>query len=282
MREINAKQLEWIENLKCERLSDDPINEDIIFYFHNKRESLVNHLHERAINEETDNTSAYYLVKSPDDEVLLYFSLRCGLLYEDALTGDMVDMCKAYAKEIPMTEELEQKIKDFQIDNSLSNQELDRKLNENYEKLKYQEKVTRTDVALNESAKIKVVLNTMPAIELGHFCKNEHYKEFDKELFNSYRLGEIIFWFKILPLIEEVFKKIGGQFIYLFAADEDENRTLTNHYKTRLKFDDQTEWGVNKPAYDNSCRFLCLRMAEALEYKKTLISNFNVSEEDII
>ena len=171
MREINAKQLEWIENLKCERLSDNPINEDIILSFHNKWESLVNHLHERAINEETDNTSAYYLVKSPDDEVLLYFSLRCGLLYEDALTGDMVDMCKAYAKEIPMTEELEQKIKDFQIDNSLSDQELDRKLNENYEKLKYQEKVTRTDVALNESAKIKVVLNTMPALSWGIFVK---------------------------------------------------------------------------------------------------------------
>lgn len=282
MDAINAKQLEWIEGLRCERLSDNPDNEDIILSFANKWDSLVKHLHEDAWREDTENDSVHYLVKSKENEVLLYFSLRCGLLYDDMLVGDRVDMCRAHAGEIPMSEDIEKKIKDYQIDNSLSDKELYRKLNELYEKLRLQRKVVRTDAQIKESAQIRVVLDTIPAIELKHFCKNDNYTGFDKELFQSYKLGEIVFWFKILPLLEDIFKMIGGKYIYLFAADEDENRALTNHYITRFKFSDQSEWGVNKPTYSNLCRFLCLSMADALKYREELENNFNVPKEGAI
>lgn len=282
MKAINAKQLEWLESLRCERLTDNPDNEDAILAFENKCDSLANHLHNDAWKEDTDNDSAHYLVKSEENEVLLYFSLRCGLLYDDMLVGDRVDMCRAYAKEISMTEDISNKIKNYQLDNSWSDRELQQKMDELYHKLRLQRKVERTDALMKESAQIRVVLDTMPAIELKHFCKNEHYDGFDKELFRSYKLGEIIFWFKILPLVEDIFRMIGGKYIYLFAADEDENRTLTNHYKTRLKFSDQFEWGVNKPTYSNQCSFLCLSMADAHKYKAKLIDNFNLSEEEVI
>lgn len=282
MKRINAKQLEWIEGLRCERLTHNPDNEEIILSFDNQWDSLVKHLHEDAWREDTENDSVHYLVKSKENEVLLYFSLRCGLLYDDMLVDDRVDMCRAYAGEILMTEDIKKKIKEYQIDNSLSDKELNEKLDKLYHKLRYQRKVVKTDAQVKESAQIRVVLDTIPAIELKHFCKNEHYAGFDKELFRSYKLGEVIFWFKILPLVEEIFKMIGGKYIYLFAADEDENRTLTNHYKTRLKFSDQSEWGVNKPTYSNLCRFLCLSMEDALKHKTHLIDNFNLSEEEVI
>lgn len=282
MKKINAKQLEWIEELKCERLTLNPDNEDAILSFDNKWDSLVNHLHNNAWKEDSENDSAHYLVKSKNNEVLLYFSLRCGLLYDDMLVGDRVEMCRAYAKEISMTTDIENKIKNYQLDNSWSDKELKQKLDELYLKLRYQRKVAKTDASMNESAQIRVVLDTMPAIELKHFCKNDNYSGFDKELFKSYKLGEIIFWFKILPLVEDIFKKVGGKYIYLFAADEDENRTLTNHYKTRLKFSDQCEWGVNKPTYSNLCSFLCLSLVDAHKHKEYLMTNFNVSEEEVI
>ena len=214
--------------------------------------------------------------------MLFYFSLTCGLLYDDVLDDDKVEMCRAYAGEISMTEDLDRKIKEYQIDNSLSDNELDKKLNELYHKLRMQRKILKTDALVKESVHKKVVLDTVPAIELKHFCKNDYYTGFNKELFNSYRLGEIVFWFKILPLVENIFEMIGGKYIYLFAVDEDENRTLTNHYKTRLKFDDQVELGVNKPAYNNLCVFLCLKMADALKYKEDLIASFNISNEGLI
>lgn len=44
MNAINAEQLKWIEGLRCERLSANPDNEDLILSFGNKWESLVNHL----------------------------------------------------------------------------------------------------------------------------------------------------------------------------------------------------------------------------------------------
>lgn len=282
MNAINAEQLEWIEELRCERLSANPDNEDLILSFGNKWESLVNHLHEKAWKEDFHNDSAHYLVKSKENEVLFYFSLTCGLLYDDVLDNDKEEMCRAYAGEISMTEDMNKKIKVYQIDNSLSDNELNKKLDELYHKLRMQRKILKTDASVKESVQKKVVLDTVPAIELKHFCKNDHYTGFNKELFNSYRLGEIVFWFKILPLVENIFKMIGGKYIYLFAADEDENRTLTNHYKTRLKFDDQVELGVNKPVYNNLCVFLCLKMADALKYKEDLIANFNIPKEELI
>lgn len=282
MSAINDEQCKWIESLTCERLSDNFDNQDVILDFDNKYDTLVSHLHENAIKEDENNSGAYYLVKSKDCKALFYFSLRCGLLYEDVLNSDLVDICKANAGEILMTEELEEKIKNYQIDNSLSNKQLKIKLADLYNKLKKQKKAKRADDSIEQTAQIRLVLDTIPAIELQYFCKNEAYDGFDEEFFKSRTLGEIIFWFKIFPIIEGITKMVGCKYIYLFAADDSENRNLTNYYKTKLKFDDQSEWGVNKPANNNSCIFLCLNIAEARKYRDELKDKFNTSENDDI
>lgn len=280
MSVINDEQSKWIKGLICERLSINPDNQDIISTFQNKYDTLVDHLHQNAMAEDKDNKGAYYLVKSNDKEVLFYFSLRCGLLYEDVLSSNLVEICKAYVEEIPKTEELKKKIDFYQTDNSLSDEELRSKLTKIYNKLKKQKKAKRADDKIKETAQKRLVLDTIPAIELEYFCKNEDYKGFDKDLFKSHTLGEIIFWFKIFPIIECITQMVGCKYIYLFAADENENMNLTNYYKTKLKFDDQTEWGVNKPVNSNSCRFLCLDISTARDYRNELTDKFNTFEND--
>ena len=96
MSAINDEQCKWIESLTCERLSDNFDNQDVIIDFDNKYDTLVSHLHENAIKEDENNSGAYYLVKSKDCKALFYFSLRCGLLYEDVLNSDLVEFLQAF------------------------------------------------------------------------------------------------------------------------------------------------------------------------------------------
>ena len=74
---ITESQLELLRSLKCERLSSKPENFSLIDDFYNTRNnSLVDTLQGDAYDDDENNRIAYYIVKTVDDKILFFFSLK--------------------------------------------------------------------------------------------------------------------------------------------------------------------------------------------------------------
>ena len=64
-------------------MSHEQENKKLIKRFENvKGRSLVSYLKSLAWDEDVECKTAYYLIKSPDNEIALFFSLKCGALFD--------------------------------------------------------------------------------------------------------------------------------------------------------------------------------------------------------
>lgn len=232
-----------------------------------------------TFEEDEVGKTAYYLVKTPDNEVLFYFSLRCGLMYEPLLSDDDIILCRAYAGEIRPTPDIQKRLSDFQSTMSFSDGQLADLLTARYHKFREQTKMMKQEKQIHENDPVIMVYQTFPALELSHFCKNDSASAFDDDFFVSHRLGELIFWFKIFPIAVEVMIHVGTEYIYLFAADKTEDELLVSYYRDFLKFESDSNYGTNKPLYDSACKFMCLKIKDAMVYKEYLLKHFNPEED---
>lgn len=281
MSQITDEQKEWINSLSCERLTHKESNQDEVLNFENNRnENLVDDLCSLAWKQDALNQTVYYVIKDKN-QIIFFFSVRCGLLFQGSVSEEMKEICKGW-EENTSDESIKNKISDIQVEKSLSDEELRVYLQRISERIRNQRKMERAEEVLGESPAVQCVDETFPAIELVHFCKNTLYTGFNQSLFSNHSLGEIIFWFKVLPVIQETLKNIGAEYLYLFAADTDENRTLINYYNTLLHFDSQSILGALKPSHNTACKFMCQNISEALLAKEDLLKEFNHSEEDYI
>ncbi len=103
------------------------------------------------------------------------------------------------------------------------------------------------------------VTKTVPAIELSHFCVNESYRRRKKEwIINNgpfkYRVGEYCFFQYIAPIILDIADKVGVEYIYLFCADEGNNKLF--EYYSSLNFEIMDDMACVRSEYEN--RLLCL------------------------
>ena len=81
--QITEKQRQWINSLVCERLSSNENNLRLVDAFCNVRnESLEHTLKNEAYEEDEAGNIAYYLIKDKDENILFYFSIKCGILYD--------------------------------------------------------------------------------------------------------------------------------------------------------------------------------------------------------
>ena len=124
---------------------------------------------------------------------------------------------------------------------------------------------------------------TFPGIEIVHFCTNDNAKEYWERQSIHHPMGEVLFWQFIIPKIEEVQKIVGCQYVYLFAADSSEDRTLINYYNVSLKFIAQENIGTSKLKYDYCCEFLLQEISNLVGFRKEYFDNFNLDEDtDIV
>lgn len=97
---ITPEQQARLDSFTCERLSANRDNLGKIQTFHSYQGSrLVNYLRDVGWSEDTRGSTAYYVVKNPQNRVLLFFSLKCGTLFDPGY----VDRC---AKEFSETQRL--------------------------------------------------------------------------------------------------------------------------------------------------------------------------------
>lgn len=276
---ITPEQIAILESLRCERLTSDPNNMRLVEGFYNRRNSsLVHTLQNEAFEEDEEGSIAYYVVKDKGGDILFFFSLKSGSLYDSHLDTNLMKLLKS--------------LNTF-VQSSLSDPDLTEKqraeLNSFQEKIRSHKGITKYDLdnlprkkedlfadlekELNKN--ITHVGKTYSSIELVHFCVNNAYDDLWTKNCIQYSIGVIVFWYFVAKIIVEVQKTVGIQYLFLFAADISETDSLIEYYNTKLHFNRDEERATVKPIYDLSCEFMYQETKTLAERRHFFFENFN-------
>ena len=275
---ITESQLELLRSLKCERLSSNTANFSLINDFYNTRNnSLVDTLQGDAYDDDENNRIAYYIVKTVDDKILFFFSLKCGLLYDEFIEGDRLKEIKSFYDTI-----LRMSLDEAQpVENKKAIASI-------LESVRSKKGIKKEDVARvlhlsvdsDEFSKIfgknlKNVGRTFPGVELVHFCANDAHREEWDEYDLPQNMGTTIFWYFIVPKILEMLKIVGCEYVFLFAADLTPYEELIRYYSDQLIFEKVDEHCVAIPMYDFTCQFMSQKTCELEGKRKQFFEEFN-------
>jgi len=279
---ITEEQERILGSLHCERLSSNVDNFRLVDDFYNGRNpSIANTLQNEAYEDDANHRVAYYVVKNNSGEILFYFSLKCGLLYDEFLEGDRLLDMKAFYEHI------------FQLSKDPSLQGTDKDaINAILEKARTKKGLKKLEVAralhlsLDSEELLKIfgennknVGTTFAGVEIVHFCANEAYRDFWYQTGIHQKLGTVVFWQFIVPKILDLMEIVGCEYLFLFAADLSEDADLVNYYVDNLEFIDASEHSAATPMYDFACRFLCQETSTLQERRTSFFEHFNPDEE---
>lgn len=263
---INIQDIKhYLKGYECERLTSDITNKTAINNFSaptiGKR--LEEYLKNKAWEADSDGETCVYLVKDSDGNIALFFSIKCGLLYEktnyERLEEDELEFVNMVIQaKLSKDEESVQNV--YDIGESLYGEDVERLFRIADERIDTKDERKRFD----ESDSTLRASKCFSAIELQHFCRNDSY---ESKIDVDFPLGFGIFWEVVVPKILEVVKMVGCKYIYLFAADNseeaenvetgtDEIRKLVRYYKNDLMFKEVSGITIIKPDYDENCRGL--------------------------
>ena len=308
---ITQEQIDILNTFTCQRLTDDPANLSKIQTFHSRRGAgLVHALRTHGWSSDQRGSTAYYVIKNAQGKIMMFFSLKCGVLFDpnyvqrcaeefsdtqqlwrawnQARAGDENALAFLMEKEREMGREAyRQTIRDLQGKYSFRREMLQRIKWDKKEEPN--DKIIRVDLAHS-------------AIELVEFCANDRARDSWKTIFRQgmenrrHTMGQIFFWWFIVPKMIEASRFIGCEYAYLFAADEDPDGELVRYYEDALHFRKLTHLGTIKPEYDLNCYFMGRRLFSVDEdsvdpyevvrddddlrgldyYREQFLSNFNL------
>lgn len=88
---ITREQNKVLDSFRCERLSENAVNESLIETFTSKRgDSLVSYFKSFGLQEDRTGKTTYYVIKNMENEVMMFFSLKCGALFDPLLDENEV------------------------------------------------------------------------------------------------------------------------------------------------------------------------------------------------
>lgn len=291
---ITKEQNDLLNTFKCERVSTDAINEKLMKSFTSERgSSLVSYFMRFGMEEDTAGTTTYYVIKDAQNEIMMFFSLKCGALFEPLLEEDEVK------QDFQRLLILLQAIKNAKGENEKKGEAMailtkyqvgDRIAIEDFKKLVVRKASGKKDFLSQlfgdkekeQNDKIFRVQRTHPGIELVHFCTNDNLRRKWKTYNLGHSMGETLYWKFIAPKFFDVQRIAGCEYVFLFAADLSEDGSLVNYYDVSLKFQKRKDVGTNKPFYDFCCEFMCQEINEMKKKREEFFENFNIDDEDEI
>ena len=292
---ITTEQQAILDDLICERLRDNPDSEKLMMSFQNEKGSLiVDYLKQRALDEDLEGSTAFYIVRTKENDVLMFFSLKCGEVFDPLSDEDEIsEGFEEYLITLQALKNAEadpeaqkravSKLKELSSKKGLP---LHIVLNDILRKAEYKRQFLKelsADKESEQNEKISRVNRTYAGVELVHFCTNECCRGIWKKLGFSHSMGEVIFWDKIVPKLFDVQEIVGCEYAFLFAADLSEDGTLMNYYNVSLKFKNDAVVGTNKPRYDFACAFMWQKLSSLKENRELYFENFNLDEnEDVV
>ena len=279
---ITEEQLKILATLKCERLSSDDNNLRLVDEFFNKKESLSNTLKNEAYEDDEAGNIVYYLIKDSENNILFYFSLKCGVLYDKYINGELYQQLKGVVDNLiqlsldEKTSEADKKIIDTILCDVRNRKGIAKKTLSS---------ISRKNTTIEEFEKMmgdntEKVGATFAGIEIVQFCRNEENNKWSSYGIDK-KLGVIVFWNFIVPIVLKVREYVGCQYLFLFAADESEDENLVNYYKYWLKFKQDENLKTAMPLYDLKCKFLYQEAGSLAEKREKFFNNFNPDEDDV-
>ena len=272
---ITEAQIDVLNSFTCERLTDDPMNLHKIQNFLSYRgPGLVNALRNFGWEADRSGTTAYYVIKNRAGQIVMFFSLKCGSLFDPGYV-------KRFAEEFSETQQLwnmwnqarrgDEAARQYlvELEGLLGKEEFDRRLRNLETDFIVQRSMYReikADKRNEPSDKIIRVDKAHAAIELVEFCANDRTRSSWEAAFNDQlvtrrnTMGKVFFWWFIVPKMIEISRLIGCEYAYLFAADDDPDGDLVRYYEDALHFRKLTHLGTIKPYYDMNCFFMGRRL----------------------
>jgi hypothetical protein len=246
-----------------------------------RNDSIANVLRNEAYEEDEQGRVAYYVVKNEAGDILFFFSLKNGMLYDQYLDERKVKLLKQlyeYLEELDADAELtdadraaveavKEKVRSRK---GLTKKELERIPKKNAKIL--------DDLEQELNKNITHVGRTYSGLELVHFCANSDTDGLWKAFGFPQPRGTIVFWQFIVPIVLRVRQLVGCEYLFLFAADLSESHMLFDYYQNQMGFADEGEKATAKPLYDLSCKFM-YQEAGTLETRRLeFFDNFNNEE----
>ena len=232
---ITEEQLKVLGGLRCERLSSDENNLRLVEQFVNYRnDSIASVLRNEAYEEDESGRVAYYVVKDKQGEILFFFSLKNGMLYDQHLDEKTIKLLKQlyeYLEELDadaglsdsdkvIIEAVKEKVRSRK---GLTKAELERIPKKNAKILE--------DLEQELNKNITHVGRTYSGVELVHFCANTATDDIWQNYGFPQARGSIVFWEYVVPVIMEVRQHVGCEFFFLFAADVSKDLSLERYYR---------------------------------------------------
>ena len=257
---------EYFDSFKCESLTSRAQNKDDILSFSSNIQnstSLEEYLKTEAWSEDNKGKTRTYIVRDPqNNKIVLYFSIKCGLVFSTDEIDDKYQQLKADEKALV----------NFFVD-LLSNGKSIDDVSEEYSNLypninelkalALERKRRKIGFAnIEDYNNILKVDKCYSAIELQYLCRCDDFTVPQEFLSVPQKsggyLGFGLFWQIIVPIIVDISQKVGCEYLYLFAADHSENKEdkkLIKHYKEALMFGELSDFDIIllKPNDNKNC-----------------------------
>lgn len=252
----------YFDRFDCEALTSSPQNELDIqdFTCELRGNTLANYLKDRAWKDDSYGETRIYVIREHESkQIVLFFSLKCGILFTTHNLDD--DYRGLSSAEKTFVNDLISARRDNDADGYYDLIESGKKVFDK-DKLGLLQEIAEHRITTkkqlidtNENRNIMRVNECYSAIEMKHFCRNDSYIKDDNI---TYPLGFGLFWQKIVPLVLDIAKSTGCEYLYLFAADRSDNpddKKLVSYYKEALCFNELCDEGVValRPEYDDDC-----------------------------
>ena len=284
--QITEEQQQILNSLVCERLSSNENNLRLVDTFCNVRNGSLEHtLKNEAYEEDEAGNIAYYLIKDKDENILFYFSIKCGILYdlfgeEEKLRkiNDLFLFLVELEKDPSSTKEDKETIASI-LESIRTRKGLVKKELSKISHIKKNQIIE--DLAKESEDNLKRVGKTFAGVEIVHFCANDNYRPSWEKLNINQKMGTVVFWHFLIPKICELRKIVGCEYLFLFAADLTPDELLVNYYKSNLGFKDSNEYGTAIPLYDYACKFMHQELKDIEERRNNFYLEFNPDEESI-
>jgi predicted house-cleaning noncanonical NTP pyrophosphatase (MazG superfamily) len=282
---ITSEQLAGLESLQCQRLSSDSSNMYLVESFYNEtNDTIAQTLKNEAYGEDESKSVAYYVVKHPNGQILFFFSLKCGLLFDHFIRPELLDQLQKLAKGLS----------DISDDKTLTPEQR-RDITDVMEKIRANKGVTKEDIHKLRQQKLDIleelekefnadiarVGKTFSGIELVHFCSNSDTDDSWENFGLPQLRGTVIFWYFVVPMVMEALKYVGCQYMFLFAADKSKEEKLVRYYEDQLNFKRPDELATAKPFYDFTCKFMCHEISSLEKEREEFFANFNPNPDNV-
>lgn len=238
---------------------------------------------DRYLKDDKDGALASFVIMSEDETILLgFFSLRCGELFEETSARKMQICHNAYiALHVLMDERSKP--------GAHSKEELEAALNhirlangeglglDDFEPLEDKKKAWTYDDVIDAGKEVKKVFRSYPAVELKLFGTNSSANKYWRTLGfpEGKKMGETLFWTKVVDGVRDILETVGCQYLYLFAADEEAEGQLVQYYRVRLGFGADIRKSANKPRFDWDSQFLFQDMESLFRRQEHFLETFN-------